>query len=96
MDTQREIKFRIWGKQAEVFTQYTSKGSKLYIEGELATRKWTDKNGIDRYTTEIVVNNFIFLDSANKKTDEEKQIEEQFGGEIIEGDDEIKIEDIPF
>jgi single-strand DNA-binding protein len=38
--------------------QYLRKGSKIYIEGQLETRKWQDKNGNDRYTTEIVLRNF--------------------------------------
>ncbi len=37
---------------------YVKKGTKLYIEGQLQTRKWTDNNGIDKYTTEIVLQNF--------------------------------------
>ncbi|MDP2027508.1 single-stranded DNA-binding protein [Sulfuriferula sp.] len=39
---------------AEVAEKYLKKGSQIYIEGKLRTRKWTDKEGIDRYTTEIV------------------------------------------
>lgn len=39
---------------AEVVGEYLKKGSQIYVEGKLRTRKWTDKDGIDRYTTEIV------------------------------------------
>lgn len=45
----------IFGKIAEVAGQYLAKGSKIYIEGRLQTRKWTNKEGQDVYTTEIVV-----------------------------------------
>ncbi|ANW46773.1 single strand DNA binding protein [Salmonella phage IME207] len=45
----------IFGKLAEVAGEYLRKGSQVYIEGQLRTRKWTDSNGIDRYTTEIVI-----------------------------------------
>lgn len=45
----------IFGKIAEVAGQYLSKGSKVYIEGKLQTRKWQGQDGQDRYTTEIVV-----------------------------------------
>ncbi|WP_082353215.1 single-stranded DNA-binding protein [Pseudoalteromonas sp. R3] len=45
----------IFGKLAEVAGQYLRKGSQVYIEGRLQTRKWTDQNGQERYTTEIVV-----------------------------------------
>lgn len=44
-----------FGKLAEIVGQYVHKGSKLYVEGRLQTRKWTDQQGVDRYTTEIIV-----------------------------------------
>ncbi|MGL4859609.1 MAG: single-stranded DNA-binding protein [Enterobacteriaceae bacterium] len=46
----------IFGKLAEVAGEYLRKGSQVYIEGQLQTRKWQDQNGQDRYTTEVVVN----------------------------------------
>lgn len=46
----------IFGKPAEVAGEYLRKGSQVYIEGQLRTRKWQDNGGQDRYTTEIVVN----------------------------------------
>lgn len=52
-----------------VIKNYVKKGSKLYIEGQLQTRKWTDKDGIDKYTTEIFLQGFnsklIMLNSKN-------------------------------
>lgn len=45
----------IFGKLAEVAGEYLRKGSQVYIEGQLRTRKWSDSNGVDRYTTEIVI-----------------------------------------
>ncbi len=45
----------IFGKLAEIAQQYLKKGSKVYIEGRLQTRKWQDQSGQDRYSTEIVV-----------------------------------------
>lgn len=45
----------LFGKVAEVAGEYLRKGSQVYIEGQLRTRKWQDQNGQDRYTTEIVV-----------------------------------------
>lgn len=41
-----------------IIKSYVKKGSKLYIEGTLQTRKWTDKNGVEKYTTEVVLQNF--------------------------------------
>ncbi|HCA7081253.1 TPA: single-stranded DNA-binding protein [Citrobacter sedlakii] len=46
----------LFGKLAEVAGEYLRKGSQVYIEGQLRTRKWTDQAGIEKYTTEIVVN----------------------------------------
>lgn len=46
----------IFGKLAEVAGEYLKKGSQIYIEGSLQTRKWQDQSGQDRYTTEVVVN----------------------------------------
>ncbi|MFV1984858.1 MAG: single-stranded DNA-binding protein [Thiohalomonadales bacterium] len=48
---------------AEIVGEYLKKGSKVYIEGKLQTRKWQDKNGADRWTTEIVANEMQMLDS---------------------------------
>ena len=45
----------IFGKLAEVAGEYLRKGSQVYIEGQLRTRKWTDSNGVEKYTTEIVI-----------------------------------------
>jgi single-strand DNA-binding protein len=45
----------IFGKLGEIAGQYLKKGSKVYIEGKLRTRKWQDQSGQDRYTTEVVV-----------------------------------------
>jgi single-strand DNA-binding protein len=43
---------------AKVAEQYLKKGSKVYLEGSLQTRKWTDKDGQDKYSTEVVLNRF--------------------------------------
>lgn len=51
-----------WRKLAEVVSQYVVKGSKLYVEGKLQTRKWTDQNGIERYSTEIKAHEMQLLD----------------------------------
>jgi len=46
----------LFGKLAEVAGEYLRKGSQVYIEGALQTRKWTDQAGVEKYTTEVVVN----------------------------------------
>lgn len=48
---------------AEIAAEYLKKGSKVYIEGKLRTRKWTDKEGKDRYSTEIIADQMQMLDS---------------------------------
>ncbi|SMM99120.1 Single-stranded DNA-binding protein [uncultured Candidatus Thioglobus sp.] len=48
----------LFGKLAEIAGQYLRKGSKVYVEGKLQTRKWQDQTGADRYTTEVVVSGF--------------------------------------
>lgn len=51
----------LFGRTAEVAAQYLSKGSQVYIEGRLQTRKWQDQSGQDRYSTEIVGNEMQFI-----------------------------------
>jgi single-strand DNA-binding protein len=53
---------------AEIAGEYLKKGSKVYIEGKLQTRKWQDKEGNDRYTTEVVANEMQMLDSRGGST----------------------------
>ena len=57
----------------DIIKQYVKKGSKLYIEGALQTRKWKDGNGIEKYSTEIVLQNFNstlqILNSSEKEID---------------------------
>ena len=49
------------GRQAEIAGQYLKKGSQIYVEGSIRTRKWQDKEGNDRYTTEVRVGNMQML-----------------------------------
>ncbi|SFD66704.1 single-strand DNA-binding protein [Thiohalospira halophila DSM 15071] len=53
----------LFGRLGEVAAQYLKKGSKVYIEGKLQTRKWQAQDGSDRYTTEVVANEMQMLDS---------------------------------
>jgi single-strand DNA-binding protein len=57
----------VWGKQAESCGKYLSKGRQVYVEGRLATRKWTDKEGAERYTTEVVAESVKFLGGGGEK-----------------------------
>jgi single-strand DNA-binding protein len=55
----------LYSRLGEIAAQYLKKGSKVFIEGRLQTRKWQDKDGQDRYTTEIVADNMQMLDSKS-------------------------------
>ena len=56
-----------FNRLAEIAGEYLKKGSKVYVEGSLRTNKWTDKEGIERYTTEIIANELQMLDSKNEQ-----------------------------
>ncbi|HTQ12939.1 MAG TPA: single-stranded DNA-binding protein [Rhizomicrobium sp.] len=70
---------------AEVAEKYLRKGSKVYLEGQLATRKWTDKDGAEKYTTEIVLNRFrgelVMLDTRGGGEGGERVSRNGGGGE---------------
>lgn len=91
----------VWGKLAEIASQYLSKGRRIYLEGRLETRNWVGQDGLKRYRTEIIVDNFIMLDGPRQpgqgsaptvKIDDEAP---PVPGEE-EAEEEIKVEDIPF
>lgn len=63
----------LFNRLGEIAAQYLRKGSLVYIEGSLNTRKWQDANGQDRYSTEIRANNMTMLDSRNDN--------QQYGGQ---------------
>ena len=54
----------IWGKLAEICGQYCHKGKQLYLEGKIQTRKWQDKDGNDRWTTEINCSGKVTTDTV--------------------------------
>lgn len=54
----------VWGKQGENCAKYLAKGKPCYVEGKLQTRKWTDNNQIERYSTEIVAQSVQFLNAG--------------------------------
>ena len=71
------VRATIWSSNkgdglAGVVEKYVYKGSKLYIAGRMETRKWQDKDGNDRYTTEIRVSDLELLDSANRNGGEQR------------------------
>lgn len=85
-------------KQAETLEKYIKKGDEICVEGKIKTRKWTDKDGVDRYSTEIHVDSFTFLSgksSPNNNTSapvEAKPQNDSGNGYSDSGDDD----DLPF
>ena len=76
----------LFGRTAEVAAQYLRKGSQVYIEGRLRTRKWQDKQGVDRYTTEVVANDMQMLGGrggAGSGPAETRDHRETAGGESM-------------
>lgn len=79
-----------FGRLAEIAAQYLRKGSKVYVEGSIRTRKWTDKDGKDRYSTEIIAQELQMLDGKPAETRSEPRQEarreetknDEFGDEI--------------
>ena len=90
--TRIEAAFKRIARLAEVIGEYLSKGSKAYIEGSLRTRKWQDKDGVDRYTTEIIVSEMQMLDSKGAKPQQQAR---QESAPKPKGGDDFD-DDIPF
>jgi single-strand DNA-binding protein len=87
----------IWNG-ADAFAMYTAKGSKLHVVGELRTRMW-EKEGQKHYSTEIIVSQFIFLDEKKREKDTapaEDNGTADFNDNDAGGEDEIRVENIPF
>ena len=59
-----------WGKIAEIVNNYLTKGSYVFVEGELNTRKYTDSDGAEKYFTEILGNKLLILGGTEKKLDD--------------------------
>lgn len=67
-------------KLAEIAGQYLKKGSQVYVEGRLQTRKWTDKDGVERYTTEIIADTMQMLGSRQGMGGGNAPMDEEYGG----------------
>lgn len=85
----------MYRKLAEIAGQYLKKGSSVYLEGKLQTRKWTDKDGVERYTTEIIADSMQMLGGGPKQADEDaprqqaQQRAPQSGGQRDDFNDDI-------
>lgn len=98
-----------WNKLGELCSQLLSKGRKIYVEGRLATRSWTGQDGVQKSTTEIVIDDMIILDSRKEGAvtesevpfeEVQKPVEKKTKKEdVVEKDagfDEVNPDDIPF
>lgn len=83
-----------FGRQAEIIGEYLSKGSQIYVEGRLRTRKWTDKDNIERYTTEVVAEKIQMLSSKQGNSANGNQSKSDQAGSAG-GFDQMD-DDIPF
>jgi single-strand DNA-binding protein len=84
----------LWGKSAEALSEYLTKGKTIYIEGRLQTRKWKDKDGTERFTTEIRADRIVLLGSAPREGRSEHVRDEDVGrGEPTT---DLTDDDIPF
>lgn len=98
MDKERTEWHRVvlWRRLAEIAGEYLKKGSKVYVEGQLQTRKW-EQEGQTRYTTEIIARDIQFLDSrgsANTSNQEGAATKEERPPDVPESG--IDDDDIPF
>ncbi len=63
----------VWGKQAEIASQFLRKGKQVYIEGSIQTREWTDREGTKRQTTEIRAQRIQLLGRADERHEERQE-----------------------
>jgi len=84
-----------FNKPAETIGQYVKKGQQLYVEGRLQTRKWQDKDGIEKYATDIISDNFTFIGSKAESSENFNPQTNQDSNDFS-NQDIIKDEDIPF
>ncbi|MBN1365350.1 MAG: single-stranded DNA-binding protein [Syntrophaceae bacterium] len=84
-----------WGKLAEICGNYLVKGKLIFVEGRIQTRSWEDKDGVKRYTTEIIASNMQMLDSKGQsKTADDSFEAEATVPEISESS--TPLDDVPF
>ncbi len=85
----------LWGKLAEIAGEYLSKGKTIYVEGRLQTRKWQDKSGNDRYTTDIVGDKMQMLSPKGERSGGDASSAPKNGASNYE-EPPFQDDDIPF
>jgi single-strand DNA-binding protein len=82
-----------WGKLAEICGNYLVKGKLVFIEGRIQTRSWEDKEGVKRFTTEIIASNMQMLDSKGQNKTEDTSFDAASGNP---GNGSAPLDDVPF
>jgi single-strand DNA-binding protein len=82
-----------WGKLAEICGNYLVKGKLVFVEGRIQTRSWEDKEGVKRYTTEIIASNMQMLDSKGQNKTGDSSFETD-AANISDGN--TPLDDVPF
>jgi single-strand DNA-binding protein len=100
------VNVAIYGKLAEIADKYVSKGKQIYISGRMQTRPWTDKQGIERYTTNIIATDMKLLGSRpgsgsfesmpDAMPDDAPTNRSAPPARATSGFDDIDIDDLPF
>jgi single-strand DNA-binding protein len=85
----------LWGKTAETLQDYLTKGKQVYVEGRLQTRKWKDKDGNDKYTTEVKGDRIVLL-SGPGRAEAADRGEAAPHAEPVREPAELTDDDIPF
>jgi single-strand DNA-binding protein len=96
----------LWGKTAETLQDYLTKGKQIYVEGKLQTRKWKDKDGVEKYTTEVKGDRVVLLSGGGGARGESGERPSRSSGSSHSADDgmnqegpgsvELTDDDIPF
>ncbi len=81
----------VFRKMAQNCCRYLSKGSQVYVEGRLQTRKWQDREGNERYSTEVVANTVQFLGSWWREEDEDEEEDSMESEPEVRGDTESEV-----
>lgn len=93
----------VWGNQAERAEKMLHKGSTIYLEGKLKTRKWNDNSGAERYTTEVIALSYKILDKKDyegnsalgESIDENNMISKELDEPMMDDMDD-QVDDLPF
>lgn len=96
-DKQERVEYHnivAWSKLADICGQLLHKGDKVYVEGRLQTRDWKGDDGVERKTTEVVIDNMILLRSSSDRSSEGNSYSSQDDSSSYEASDEPSAEDI--